>query len=159
MSLPDKSFLEFFFLRLKRNETGRYLEFPFLSLCGRERNFVRCDDLPVVFTHLVEAKPGQPDCLIYNQGTSKMAVKLLPELLCMVPATGRVYHPAPHLNLVGGVGLVASHLAITFSKLMEFRHGDDQPPTHFTWKGEHYTLSNELALTVQELSHFKDTDF
>ncbi|XP_017695554.1 PREDICTED: UPF0598 protein C8orf82 homolog, partial [Lepidothrix coronata] len=47
----DVSFLSFFFKRLERNRSGRYeLEFPFLSRCGRERNFLRCDDRPVVFT-------------------------------------------------------------------------------------------------------------
>lgn len=38
----DKAFLEFFFKRLKKNSTDRYQEsFPYLSLCGRERNYVR----------------------------------------------------------------------------------------------------------------------
>ncbi|XP_045130702.1 UPF0598 protein C8orf82 homolog [Portunus trituberculatus] len=49
----EKKFLQFFFSRMKFNETGRYPEFPFLSLCGCERNYIRCDDLPLVFTHLV----------------------------------------------------------------------------------------------------------
>jgi len=26
--------------------------FPYVSLCGRERNYVRCEDLPIVFTHI-----------------------------------------------------------------------------------------------------------
>lgn len=55
----DKQFLVFFFKRLKRNDTNRYREeFPYLSVCGRERNFVRCDDLPVVFTEVIPNKDG-----------------------------------------------------------------------------------------------------
>lgn len=51
--ITEKKFLQFFFSRIQLNETGSYPEFPFLSLCGRERNYIRCDDLPLVFTHLV----------------------------------------------------------------------------------------------------------
>lgn len=29
-------------------------DFPFLSICGVERNFVRCDDLPLVFTKVIQ---------------------------------------------------------------------------------------------------------
>lgn len=53
--ISDKQFLVFFFRRLRLNNTGRYSQdFPFVSLCGRERNFIRCDDLPIVFTHIIE---------------------------------------------------------------------------------------------------------
>ena len=48
-------FLKFFFKRLKKNDSMRYTEdFPYLSLCGKERNFVRCDDLPIVFTEVIK---------------------------------------------------------------------------------------------------------
>ena len=50
----DVHFLSFFFRMLKTNNYGRYAqEFPYVSLCGKERNFVRCDDVPIVFTHFV----------------------------------------------------------------------------------------------------------
>lgn len=43
--------MQFFFKRVKFNKTGRFEQyFPYLSLCGRERNFIRCDDLPIVYT-------------------------------------------------------------------------------------------------------------
>ncbi|XP_046400025.1 UPF0598 protein CG30010 [Ischnura elegans] len=51
----DKAFLVFFFKRVRRNDTGRYEEdFPFLSLCGRERNFIRYDDTPIVYTQVIQ---------------------------------------------------------------------------------------------------------
>lgn len=51
----DKKFLQFFFNRLKLNNTDRYQEeFPFLSVCGRERNYIRVDDLPIVYTHILK---------------------------------------------------------------------------------------------------------
>lgn len=50
----EKQFLRFFFNRLKVNDLKRYQkDFPYLSPCGRERNFIRCDDTPIVFTHIL----------------------------------------------------------------------------------------------------------
>lgn len=54
-SVADKKFLAFFFKHLRKNNTGRYTDdFPFLSICGVERNFIRCDDLPLVFTKVIQ---------------------------------------------------------------------------------------------------------
>ncbi|CAE1253424.1 UPF0598 protein F59C6.12,UPF0598 protein C8orf82,UPF0598 protein C8orf82 homolog [Acanthosepion pharaonis] len=52
----EKKFLEFFYKRLRVNSTQKYPEFPYLSLCGRERNYIRCDDRPIVFTELITDK-------------------------------------------------------------------------------------------------------
>lgn len=53
----DKKFLAFFFNRLRRNETDKYKDdFPWISLCGRERNYLRCDDVPIVYTKILEEK-------------------------------------------------------------------------------------------------------
>ena len=48
-ALKEKKLLLNFFKRLRLNETERYKEFQYISLCGRERNFVRCLDRPFVF--------------------------------------------------------------------------------------------------------------
>ena len=51
----DKKFLEFFFKRVKHNNSGKYeADFPYVSPCGREMNYIRCDDLPTVFTQLLD---------------------------------------------------------------------------------------------------------
>ena len=42
-------FLNFFFRNIKRNDTGKYPDFPYLSMCGREFNFVKVEDTPIVF--------------------------------------------------------------------------------------------------------------
>ena len=53
----DKKFLAFFFRRLKVNSTDRYRDdFPFISPCGKELNYIRCDDVPLVFTHLLDSE-------------------------------------------------------------------------------------------------------
>lgn len=55
----EKRFLRFFFKRLRFNTTDRYQnEFPYISLCGVERNYVRCDDLPIVFTDVIANDAG-----------------------------------------------------------------------------------------------------
>ncbi|XP_059197035.1 UPF0598 protein C8orf82 homolog [Centropristis striata] len=153
----DKPFLVFFFTRLRSNQSGRYEEdFPFLSLCGRERNFVRCDDRPLVFTHLL---PGDQEQLSYCGGAEKLSVPFRPEALYMHPVSGRVYHPCSERG--GLVGLVRSALAIELSPFFVYAPGQSQSgqPTHFLWGGQEHTLTNELAAffpTVEEGSEKQD---
>ncbi|XP_041862665.1 UPF0598 protein C8orf82 homolog [Melanotaenia boesemani] len=148
----DKQFLVFFFSRLRANESGRYEEdFPFLSLCGRERNFLRCDDRPVVFTHLLQSIAGQQgttgdqEQLSYCGGAEKLSVPFRPEALYMHPVSGRVYHPCPERS--GGVGLIRSTLAIELSPFFVYPPEStlSGQPTHFFWGGQKRTLTNELA--------------
>lgn len=144
-SLPDKQFLVFFFSRLRSNQTGRYEEdFPFLSPCGRERNFLRCDDRPVVFTHLLPGVAGDPELLSYCGGAEKLAVPFRPEALFMHPVSGRVYHPCSEQG--GGVGLIRSALAIELSPSFVYEEDTEAGrPTHFQWRGRKHRLSNELS--------------
>ncbi|KAM8875451.1 UPF0598 protein C8orf82 homolog isoform 1-T3 [Spinachia spinachia] len=148
----DTKFLVFFFSRLRPNHSGRYQEdFPFLSPCGRERNFVRCDDRPVVFTHLLQSPAGSPrvtgaqELLSYCGGAEKLSAPFRPEALYMHPLSGRVYHPCSERE--GGVGLVRSALAIELSPFFVYaeEHGQSEQPTHFLWGGQKHTLTNELA--------------
>ncbi len=131
----------FFFNRLKVNQSGRYeQDFPFLSLCGRERNFLRCEDQPVVFTHLLSEER-----LSYCGGGAKLTAPFRPESLFMHPVSGRLYHPGPERR--AGVGLVRSALAIELSAHFEYATGQESTgqPTHFMWAGHRHTLTNELA--------------
>lgn len=122
-----------------------------MSLCGRERNFLRCDDRPVVFTHLLQSPAetpgimGDQELLSYCGGAEKLSVPFRPEALYMHPVTGRVYHPCSERG--GGVGLVRSALAIELSPFFVYAQGDGQSaqPTHFLWGGQKHTLTNELA--------------
>ncbi|XP_072013552.1 UPF0598 protein CG30010-like [Amphiura filiformis] len=152
----DTKFLAFFFKRLKINNKERYNEqFPYLSPCGVERNFIRCDDRPIVFTQILEHDNTSPDkgeeasseCLdrlSCNFTGDKYTIPMEPEKICMLPRSGRIYHPAP--GKTGGVGLIKSSVAIELSKHFEFGEaGEYAPPTHFNWKGQRYTLTNELV--------------
>uniref|UniRef100_H3CL57 Chromosome 8 open reading frame 82 n=1 Tax=Tetraodon nigroviridis TaxID=99883 RepID=H3CL57_TETNG len=136
----DQAFLVFFFSRLRSNQTGRYQDgFPFLSPCGRERNFLRCDDRPVVFSHLL---PGDPELLSYCGGGERLAVAFQPEALFVHPLSGRLYHPCP--EQAGGVGLVRSALAMELSPAFLPQEGGRRP-THFEWRGRKHRLSNRLS--------------
>lgn len=163
----DKKFLVFFFTRLRSNQSGRYEEdFPFLSPCGRERNFVRCDDRPLVFTHLLQSPAGSPgvtgddqELLSYCGGAEKLSVPFRPEALYMHPVSGRVYHPCSERE--GRVGLVRSALAIELSPFFVYASEDGQSgqPAHFLWGGQKHVLTNELAgcfPTVEESSGQQD---
>lgn len=138
----EKKFLRFFFNQLRANNTGRYPEFPYLSICGRERNFVRCDDCPFVYTHVIQ----KINHLGYNHAGDLLSLAFEPQKIFMLPETGRVYHPAP--ERAGWIGLVRSKLAIEFSKNFVFENGDQKPPTKFKWDGEEYILDNDWYYKV-----------
>lgn len=146
----EKQFLKFFFSQLEANATGRYTDtFPYVSRCGRERNFVRCDDLPVVFTEL-ECHSADMYHLMYAGGT--MSVAFQPEQVVMLPETGRVYHVGPANG--GGVGLIKSSLAIELSKYFEFADGGSVP-THLVWQGQKHELTKSILtrLTAIKRAH------
>ena len=139
----EKQFLKFFFSRLKLNDTGRYYpDFPFLSPCGRERNFIRCDDVPIVFTNVLDSESSEPK-LAFNHADRYLKTAFTPERICMT-TTGRVYHPAP--EKVGGIGLISDKLSIEWpaEKRFEFENGEHNPPTHFNWSLKRMPLDNEL---------------
>nr|BAN20790.1 conserved hypothetical protein [Riptortus pedestris] len=143
----DKEFLVFFFKRIRPNTTSRYEDsFPFVSLCGRERNFIRCDDVPIVYTHVIE-KDGK-NYFCYGNAGDLMYNEFNPEKVYMAPDTGRVYHPCH--ETAGSVGLVASKLAIEFSKYFLFDNGEGKPPTHFKWKNNLFTLDTDWFFKYYE---------
>ncbi|KAL4635330.1 hypothetical protein GN956_G14633 [Arapaima gigas] len=146
----DQQFLVFFFSRLRPNNSGRYEDyFPFVSLCGRERNFLRCEDTPLVFTHLLPGQGqdtgGGAKQLSYCGGGDKLQVPFRPEALFVHPESGRLYHPCP--ERAGSVGLLRSALAFELSTHFEYPPGQGPPcqPTHFQWAGQRHLLSGELA--------------
>ncbi|KAK3855275.1 hypothetical protein Pcinc_038311 [Petrolisthes cinctipes] len=152
----NKKFLAFLMSRVCVNETGRYPHFPFLSLCGRERNYIRCDDLPYVFTHVIEGKTEGEEgqyYLTYNHAGNALTMPFQPSEICMEVGTGRVYHPAP--PRVGGVGLLRSKLAIQLAPHFLFHGDDDQLPSHIVWDGAEVKLQHSLVHTLTKLQHLR----
>ncbi|XP_055482592.1 UPF0598 protein C8orf82 homolog [Psammomys obesus] len=139
----DLQFLVTFFSRLRPNRSGRYeASFPFLSPCGRERNFLRCEDRPVVFTHLL-APDSEAPRLSYCGGGEALTTPFEPARLLPLAANGRLYHPAP--ERAGGVGLVRSALAFELSACFEYGPGSPSLPSHVHWQGRRIALTMDLA--------------
>ncbi|XP_011139478.1 UPF0598 protein CG30010 isoform X2 [Harpegnathos saltator] len=113
--------------------------------CFKERNFVRCDDLPLVFTKVIQKHNTETDTeedwFSYAHADDLLTVRFEPQKLFMNISTGRVYHPAP--EKVGGIGLVRSKLAIEFSTSFDFENGEANAPTHFKWKNKLHELDTE----------------
>ncbi|XP_075167116.1 UPF0598 protein CG30010 [Haematobia irritans] len=146
----EKKFLKFFFDRVKFNDTKRYkTEFPYLSLCGRERNYIRCDDTPIVFTHVIQDSSGM-DKIQYNHAGEVLQIDFQPDHIYMNPETGRVYHPYPK-DKVGSIGLIRSKLSIELSKYFEFEHGEQNGPSHIWWKDTKHLLQNNWIANTQRL--------
>ena len=147
-ALKEKKLLFNFFKRLRFNETGRYNEFKFISLCGKERNYVRCSDRPFVFN--VAEKDEQDNWVLhYNHAGSLLTQRFEPDKILMVPETGRVYHPGP--SLCGGTGLVSDKLSILWSQEQRFVFGtgEAEPPTSFMWEDKEIPLDNSLLEVIE----------
>lgn len=82
----DSGFLDFFFRRLKINDTGHHPEYPYISPCGKEMNFVRSAGAPVVFRKLEENRS-----LVYagslTQPWEPMNLR--------IGSDDQLYHPSP----------------------------------------------------------------
>ena len=105
-SLKDEKFVNFFFQRLRRvrdkekailEKVGAADDYPFVSPCGVELNFVRPADSPVVFHELREdSVNGSGKQLVFGGNLSQ---PYRPDRLAMSPRTGRLYH-----ELTSGTG-------------------------------------------------------
>lgn len=157
----DKKFLIFFFKRLQLNNTDRYQkDFPYISRCGREMNYIRCESVPIVFTDILEKdnNSNNNDEIVMNGIGKEMTLPFQPKQLCMLPRNGRVYHPAS--SKVGGAGILKTSLAIKFSTYFLFENGDEEidPPSHFVWNNVTYTLTNELWEVMKHLNVDEDDE-
>ena len=56
--------------------------------------------------------------LSYNNGSRFLTVDFQPEKICMMPSTGRIYHPGPEKT--GGIGLLSDKLGIMWTTVRIF---------------------------------------
>ena len=118
--LKDPTFLDFFYKNLRPVSVlespamqQRFPDVPselaskyaFVSICGRELNFVAADSTPIVYRDLVEQSNGE-HVLTF---AAKLSQPFEPDKL-QLARDGRFYHPAP--AFVGGMALLRS--ALTF---------------------------------------------
>ena len=102
--IDDVDYIDYFYKNLKPNESGEYLEYPFISLCGREKNYVRADDTPVVFKRLTDNKLEFGNSLTVDFSRENLRFS----------ADGILYHVAP----VGGIGRLSSQVVMELSKFL-----------------------------------------
>ncbi|XGW20910.1 hypothetical protein V3C99_004130 [Haemonchus contortus] len=137
VSQRNTDFLNFFYKQLRLNDTDRYRDtFPYVSRCGREHNFLRCDDRPIVFTEIVD------NGTMMRIGQSTRTYPFQPTSLSML-SNGRLYHKAQFEEY----GLIMSKTADKLFPLFTF---DERGfPTKFRWKGEVFELTNEIRKQVE----------
>lgn len=90
-ALRDEAFLKQLFRLMRKNNTGNLVdEYPYISPCGKELNFLSPDD-PISafsFTSLDEKTRK-----LSFAGSGLFQQSFDPSLLSYSPSTGRVYHP------------------------------------------------------------------
>lgn len=153
------------------NETNRYGDdFRFVSLCGRERNYLRCDDLPLVVTQLKESA----DMLYINQihQSAHWTFRFDPAQLYHNPQTGRLYYNLENMALVQPngkddrrfrhvetlpvqVALVKSEISINLLKSMQvMTTEEDDHSKHiyrFEYKSRVYEIKSDPGERVARL--------
>jgi len=140
--LKDDKFLNFFFKTLKKNDTGLYAEFPWLSICWGEYGFVRSDRYPIVF-HTLLVNGGEGEKLIYG-GT--LGVDFDPKKLLITP-DGVLYHPIPKQKNLG-MGMLSSNLLMNVSdKIHDVGNGE------FVWKSPVEEVPIQVLENEQGLIH------
>ncbi len=103
--IDDKPFVHTFFTRLKENDTGKHIEYPYYSPCGYEINFVKVVDTPIVFQR------WENDKLWYHD---TLSVPFLPETL-RFSDEGILYHYAK----TGGYGRISMPALMHISEYLE----------------------------------------
>ena len=105
--------------------------YPLLSLCGKEKNFLVCDD-PIAVLGFTDIKDGN---LIYGAGSKE---PFLPDSLVFSKSNGRVYHLiTQHPHLKGNRGLLHPHLA---AMLTSDAYDNNNGNMCYTYKGCKYQL-------------------
>lgn len=120
-------------------------------------NYVRCDDIPIVITKVLTI--DDQTLMSYNNGEEKLVFPFMPESLCMLPGTGRVYHSGP--DKTGGVALIKSAIAIEWSQYFVYTtstSSEMDSPTHFLWNGVKHKLNNSLFDKIRRLSALENSD-
>lgn len=109
-----------------------------MSPCGRERNYIRCDDVPIVYTHILPDQSGN-EFLSFGYAGELLKVDFEPNKIHM-SLSGKVYHPAG--EKYGGIGLIRSKLAIELSKHFEFADGEENAPSGIRWNQKLFSIDN-----------------
>jgi Domain of unknown function (DUF4505) len=131
-SIKDEKFLNFFFsrIRLPREADITFLalegledDYPYVSYCGKEINYIRPAATPVVFHTMMDGH-------LYFGGSLKQAFRPI-DLAVSLP-TGRLYHrvESNHTATASEYGLIRSSVAVALSEQI---HAADENDTELTF--------------------------
>eukprot|EP01064_Diplonema_japonicum_P007475 TRINITY_DN1510_c0_g3_i1.p1 TRINITY_DN1510_c0_g3~~TRINITY_DN1510_c0_g3_i1.p1 ORF type:complete len:186 (+),score=22.16 TRINITY_DN1510_c0_g3_i1:59-616(+) len=137
--MRGEKFLDFFFGMVRENKTGLHPEFPWVSKCKGELNFLLPSDRPITYTELTKDSAGK-HYLTYGGGGLRALFE--PEKLSVCSA-GRVYYPAK----IGTMGLISCHLALQLG--LENIWEDDGEPPMLHWEGRKYPLQQIPAFFLE----------
>jgi hypothetical protein len=135
-SIKDERFLDFFFSRIRRanqneveflRENGASDDYPFVSRCGAETNFIRPAATPIVFHSLVN------DTLFYG---GSLEVPFESDRLAISKQSGKFYyrifdgHPNEEGSASGGTnpmeyGLICTSVGVVLSNKITMHEEDD----------------------------------
>ncbi|KAJ9460035.1 UPF0598 protein F59C6.12 [Diplonema papillatum] len=158
--MREAKFLDFFFTRLRRRTAGDaagdpeappVADFPFVSHCKGEFNYMRPADRPVVYLEIrpkelvgadevpdFSALTGDPDrAWVLTYGGGSLYVPFDPAQL-HVCEEGRVYYPAPAKKHAGDFGLLSCYCALRLGLDSIWEDPDAKPELH--WGGKTYPL-------------------
>ena len=168
-ALKDHKFLNFFFRQLRNNDVSKYNEYPFISPCGNEMNFVKCHSTtPIVFHDLKNTQIENDNENSFDSSSNinsdintkidnsswnlifggNLKVPLQPESLCVNSYNGRVYHPIAEnskcKNLIqekSEYGLIGSHLLLRLSNAEIITDSQEEGRIYdFCWQGTRHNL-------------------
>ncbi|MBW0434671.1 DUF4505 family protein [Leptospira yasudae] len=125
--LKDPAFLDFFIERIRKNDTGEHSEYPFLSVCNGEWNFIQPATTIFVFRKLENGN------LYYSPSHS---VPFQPENLKVFHES--LAHPAP----LDEWGSFSSELLLEFSKRILQRENQ----LFLEYEGKNFLISKENSL-------------
>jgi acyl-coenzyme A thioesterase PaaI-like protein len=120
--IDDGEYIDYFYRRLGNNDTEHYTDYPFLSFCGRERNYVRAADTPIVFHRLEDNR------LYYGYSLS---IEFNRENL-RFSSEGIAYHTAP----MGEFGRLSPQIIMELSPFIEpfgNYYSFQQPNDKYKW--------------------------
>lgn len=120
--IDDGEFIDYFYKRMKENDSESYNDYPYISLCGRELNYVQPIDTPIIFNRLIDGG------LLYG---NSLSIEFSRENLRFSP-DGILYHTAP----IGEIGRLSSQITMELSKYIQpfGKYYHYQSPTDkFAW--------------------------
>ncbi|TMW56010.1 hypothetical protein Poli38472_008658 [Pythium oligandrum] len=156
-SLKSAKFLRFFYSQLRPNrlkqpdaprdeeinEIVPFLEYPYRSPCGKEMNFIKCADRPLVFEDL--RRSDATDKWEFVFGGGELTMPFDPAALKISLTTGRLYHDVETKRFPRGdvesIGLVRSQLAVELGKTIHLLDDvEDDVIGEFEWQEQLYPI-------------------